>query len=118
MRTVMKLKILLLMKIIKNNNQNNVYIKNIFFCQVHNGLYLSKDDYETHAKTHRKCEVCGLEFKYKNELKQHRKTHNININNNVKDYKIMCTDCNLIFTSVELMSEHHFKIHNKIISNN
>ena len=109
----------------KEKKENN--ISNIFFCDVHNKIFISKDDYETHLKTHKKCSICGMEFKYKNELKAHRKKNhantNANNNNNIRqenknmnnntDNKIKCTECDLFFDSIELMSSHFYKIHEK-----
>ena len=114
-----------IMNIQKNENNSNGY-----FCQIHNRLYLSKDDYENHIKTHIKCEICGLEFKFKKQLKRHRKSHfnniieknNLEKNNNESEKieilkqnlnpnEIKCTDCDLVFNSFEQMSSHHYNIH-------
>ena len=109
-------------KIIDEKSKNK--ISNIFFCDVHNKIFISKDDHEAHIKTHKKCSTCGMEFKYKNELKNHRKIHINNNNNNIyginkninsnNDHKIKCIKCELFFESIELMTEHFYKTHEKI----
>ena len=113
----------------KINNEKNNNISNVYFCDVHNKIFISKEDHEAHILTHKKCQICGMEFKYKNELKRHRKTHLINsnnINNNINNIpqeknniindnedRIKCTECNLVFDSIELMSAHFYDIHEK-----
>ena len=93
-----------------NNEKNENKISNKFICDIHNKSFISKDELEAHFKTHIKCQICGMEFKYKNGLKKHRKTHSLNNNSN-KNEKIKCTECDLMFDSIESMSEHFYKIH-------
>lgn len=121
--------------IIKEENINNNNVKNFqkiennnpngYYCKIHNISYLSKDDYEAHCKTHLKCEICGLYFNFKKQLKRHRKSHYNNIINNnnleknmkeseqIENKKIKCTDCDLVFDSFESMSSHHYNFHQK-----
>ena len=120
---------------VKNNSDNR---DNIIFCELHKKAYL-KSEYEEHLKSHNKCEKCGAEFETKEDLKDHMKiphimrninchnkqqeknnSENNNINEGINDSKVKCTECNLIFDSVESMSAHYYEIHEKerIINNN
>ena len=116
---------------IEHKNNNLRY----FYCEIHERVYFNINK-KLHYMKHLKCNRCGAEFISKRMLKTHNRnqhqelfnnnTNNIKINNpeknqiskqnlnsNINEDKIKCSDCNLIFNSVELMSEHYYKIHEK-----
>ena len=132
----------------KNCHQNILESK-IFlhegFCLRNNKLCPECDkvfliqEYEEHLKSHNQCEKCGAEFETKEDLKDHMKiphiirninchnkqqemnnSENNNINEGINDSKVKCTECDLIFDSVESMSANYYEIHEKerIINNN
>ena len=100
---------------------------NTIYCDLHKKIYL-KSDYENHLKTHKKCEICGNEFKTKKELRFHinmthlddKKSSNNNLElfkQNLNKYidrdKIKCTECERTFGSAEAMSAHYYDIHER-----
>ena len=120
-------------EIIKEQNfiniNTNKYIPELFFCELHNKVYLNKN-YEKHFNSHKKCPICGAVFPSNRKLKFHNKemhfvNNNINeiINNKNKDIynqnlikdenKIKCTDCEKYFDTLELMSAHYYEEHEK-----
>lgn len=104
------------------------HIPEIFFCELHEKLYLDKDRTK-HFYRHKKCIKCGVEFPSKTKRKIHMNTAHLenNINDNKKsnnleilkqnlsqeinDDKIKCTECEKYFDSVELMSAHYYNEH-------
>ena len=120
-------------EIIKEQNfiniNTNKYIPELFFCELHNKVYLNKN-YEQHFNSHKKCQICGAVFPSNTKLKFHNKemhfvnyNKNENINNKNKDIynqnmikdenKIKCTDCEKYFNTIELMSAHYYEEHEK-----
>ena len=120
-------------EIIKEQNfiniNTNKYIPELFFCELHNKVYLNKN-YEKHFNSHKKCQICGAVFPSNRKLKNHNKekhfvnyNKNENINNKNKDIynqnlikddnKIKCTDCEKYFNTIELMSAHYYEEHEK-----
>ena len=120
-------------EIIKEQNfiniNTNKYIPELFFCELHNKIYLNKN-YEQHFNSHKKCQICGAVFPSNTKLKFHNKekhfvnyNKNENINNKNKDIynqnlikdenKIKCTDCEKYFNTIELMSVHYYAEHEK-----
>ena len=97
----------------KNNEKNENKPSNQIISDIQNKVFMPKKELESHFKTYIKCKICGMEFKFKKELKRHRKTHSINNNANNNNDKIKCTECDLIFDSIESMSDHFYKIHEK-----
>ena len=116
----------------KGNNLSN------FYCELHGKVFLSTDK-KAHYNNHLKCDKCGLELKNNRALKTHYRVQHQELiqkissnnkinnsennelpkqNNNDSEEKIKCSDCDLIFDSVELMSEHFYKIHEKNKSQN
>ena len=103
------------------NDKININNCNSFYCKVHNKIYKNVD-YNTHCKEHQKCKICGAEFKRGRLLKTHMKTQhseifyknqNSNENENKNKEKVQCSDCDLLFNSVELMSSHYYETHEK-----
>ena len=113
------------------------YLKRYFYCEIHEKVYFDTDK-KLHYAKHFKCPKCNLEFISKKKLRTHNriehlekeqnKSNSININNNSEkieplknnnfndiknEEKIKCSDCNLYFNSVELMSSHYYEIHEK-----
>ena len=124
----------------KNNNRIKIekykHIPEIFFCELHNKLYLDKNQ-EWHFNRHKKCIKCGEEFTSKIKRQIHMNTvhkeiiinnnnkNNIeiikqNLNQEINEDKIKCTECEKYFDSVELMSAHFYDEHEmkKIGKNN
>ena len=50
---------------------------------------------------------------YENKKSKSKIEKNENINNNLDNDKIKCTECELIFNSIESMSSHFYEIHEK-----
>ena len=120
-----------------NPQYQSNYLKRYFYCEVHEKVYFDTDK-KLHYAKHFKCPKCNLEFMSKKKLRTHNriehlekeqnKSNSININNNSEkieplknnnfndiknEEKIKCSDCNLFFNSVELMSSHYYEIHEK-----
>ena len=123
---------------IKLNENHKDNILSNFYCEIHDKVFLNTDK-NLHYKSHLKCDKCGLEIKNNRALKVHYRVQhqefiqkisdNNKINNsenkeppkqnfNLNEEKIKCSDCDLIFNSVELMSEHFYNIHEKNKSQN
>jgi len=106
------------------------------YCQLHHKLYF-KDAYEEHIKSHKKCQICGMEFKKQKNLSLHMNKAHLNnnqiiinnqnkkedlmknnLNQDMHSDKIKCTECDKIFGSVESMSAHYYDIHEKKLNLN
>ena len=119
-------------KISENMNHKGNNLSN-FYCEIHDKVFLNTDK-KSHYNNHLKCDKCGLKFKNNRVLKVHYRVHHQEFiqkissnnkinnsennelpkqNNNDSEEKIKCSDCDLIFDSVELMSEHFYEIHEK-----
>ena len=111
----------------KNKINNESIMCNTIYCDLHKKIYL-KSDYENHLKTHKKCEICGNEFKTKKELRFHinmthlddKKSSNNNLelfkqnlNKHIDTDKIKCIEYERTFGSAEAMSAHYYDMHEK-----
>ena len=128
-----------------NNNKHTNYHENTnknFFCEMHQKLY-PFIDYEEHIKTHEQSQKSKDEFNNKEHFKFNKNIHlndfkgnNINNNrtekneitrqnfnqdlddDNYNEDMIKCSECGLVFNSVESMSVHYYEMHEKISSEN
>ena len=127
-----------------NNNKSTIYHDNnkSFFCELHKELY-PNIEYEEHFKTHEKHKKFQDEYNnksqlktntsiYPNEFNQNKIINNFSeknettkqnfnqhfIDNNYNEDMIKCSECNLFFNSVELLSVHYYETHEKNNSKN
>ena len=119
-----------------NISKNNPLFKD-FYCPIHNKVYFINQTVEEHFNEHVRCEICNEIFPKRRKLRNHMRTKhnkahlknyenkkskskiekNENINNILDNDKIKCTECELIFNSIESMSSHFYEIHEKQKSN-
>jgi hypothetical protein len=115
---------------IANKNNNNL---RYFYCEIHEKVYFYTNK-KLHYMKHLKCNKCGLEFISKRKLRDHNREqhqeflHNNDYNNkinipeknqlskqnlshNMNEDEIKCSECDLKFNTIELMSDHYYKIH-------
>ena len=118
-----------------NQQNKNSDINKYFYCEIHEKVYFNTDKKWHYAK-HLKCPKCNLEFISKKKLRTHNRIEHIekeqkksdnneikisenieplknNFNENKNEDKIKCSDCDLLFNTVELMSIHYYEIHEK-----
>ena len=124
----------------EENEEKNKKEENIFYCSSHKMNFTNKSEFfghyfRIHSFKKDKCNKCSHIFSSRKDFGSHRCFKNIDDNKNISNFKqklnnlnnnivnsnmIKCTECDLIFNTVEDMTFHYHKIHEikKLKSNN
>ena len=57
------------------------------------------------------CQICDLEFFNEKNLSKHVATHNVKKAKKVNKKEIICSDCDIPFTTMKKLVDHHFEDH-------
>ena len=106
---------------IKKENKKGLSNENTFFCEKHNRLFDNLEKYFSHCRENEEkliCEKCLKGFWKIEKYKDHKC---VNIGEKKDNHHqeeseeedIKCSECDLIFDSVESMSIHYFEKHEK-----
>jgi len=109
------------------NENDDIFQFGTFFCEKHNRLFNNLEQYYNHCSNYDEkliCEKCLKGYRSINKFKNHKcniiknkDKEEIDKNEDSDSYsdsnKVECSECDLVFDSIESMSLHYFEIHEK-----
>ena len=122
---------------VPNSSINKIGVKPLldqFYCDKHKNYYPTWEEYEHHIRSSHnsfKCAVCSKQFKAKQALNEHMKTHvhqcskcarkfptEKGLQSHLLAHKFECKTCKKLFNTTEILTEHikTHKVNEKIIN--